>query len=106
MQGSRESTKLSEYRIVLRICVGTEALAWDAEVVDQIPGQRIVWRSMHGPFHPNSGHVTFEPVGENQTRVTVALEFGPQVSSARREPARACVGWALAKFAKWVDRHP
>ena len=49
---------------------------WTAEIVEQVPDQRIAWRSTSGA--PNAGIVTFEPIGENKTRVTLRLEAEPE----------------------------
>jgi uncharacterized membrane protein len=49
---------------------------WDAEIVDQQPDQRIAWRSVDGAG--NGGVVTFQPSGENATRINLQMEFEPQ----------------------------
>ena len=48
---------------------------WDAEIVEQVPDQRIAWRSTGGV--PNAGTITFQPK-ENQTMMTLRLEYEPQ----------------------------
>jgi uncharacterized membrane protein len=50
---------------------------WDAENVNWIQGRQIGWRSTEGL--QNSGRVTFEPIGENQTRVDVYIQYDPPV---------------------------
>lgn len=49
---------------------------WEAEIVDQIPDQRITWKSITGK--PNAGMVSFEPLGEHRTRVSLAMAYEPQ----------------------------
>ncbi len=51
---------------------------WDTEIVEQIPDQRIAWRTMAGP--ENQGVVTFEPVGGDRTRVSVDVEYQPETA--------------------------
>jgi uncharacterized membrane protein len=51
---------------------------WDTEIVEQIPDQRIAWRSMAGP--ENQGVVTFEPVGGDRTRVSIDIEYQPETA--------------------------
>jgi uncharacterized membrane protein len=51
---------------------------WDTEIVEQIPDQRIAWRSMAGP--ENQGVVTFEPAGGDRTRVSVDIEYQPETA--------------------------
>lgn len=47
----------------------------DIEITEQIPDQRIAWRSTSGSR--NDGAVTFEKVRENVTRVTLDLDYDP-----------------------------
>ena len=48
---------------------------WDAEITEQVPDQRIAWRSLVG--ERNAGVVTFHPIGQDKTRVTLAIDFEP-----------------------------
>jgi uncharacterized membrane protein len=49
---------------------------WDVEITEQIPDQRIAWRSIGGPM--NMGVVTFDKIAEGRTRVTLRMVYGPQ----------------------------
>ena len=56
---------------------GTTA-QWDAEIVDEIPGRMIAWRSLPGSEVDNSGTVRFErATGGRGTVVTVELHYSP-----------------------------
>jgi uncharacterized membrane protein len=57
---------------------------WDSEITEQVPDQKIAWRSISGDA-PNAGEVRFEPVGPDRTRVKLTLEYEPQ----GRRPAQA-----------------
>ena len=49
---------------------------WDAEIVDDVPGQRISWRSVEGSAIYNSGSVEFdEAPGGRGTMVRVQMDF-------------------------------
>jgi len=48
---------------------------WDAINEDWIPDQQIGWRSTNGL--ENFGKVTFAPVSNNRTRVTVTINYNP-----------------------------
>ncbi|MCW2541622.1 MAG: cyclase [Frankiales bacterium] len=49
---------------------------WDAETTDDVPGQRIAWRSLDGADIPNSGQVRFVPApGGRGTEVHVTLTY-------------------------------
>ncbi|ACU73705.1 cyclase/dehydrase [Catenulispora acidiphila DSM 44928] len=50
---------------------------FDAEIVEQLPDERIAWRSVDGDVR-HSGIVTFRPLGDHTTRVTVDLEWEPE----------------------------
>jgi hypothetical protein len=50
---------------------------WEATITDQIPDERIVWKSEGAKGHPN-GAVTFHELGPNFTRILIVLEYYPQ----------------------------
>jgi uncharacterized membrane protein len=50
--------------------------SWEAEILEQKPCERIVWRSTSGP--QQVGVVTFHRIADNLTRVQVNLDFQPQ----------------------------
>ncbi|WP_262702197.1 MULTISPECIES: SRPBCC family protein [Streptomyces] len=49
---------------------------FDTEIVDQLPDERIAWRTTSGDVQ-QQGLVTFEPPDERHTRVNLALVFEP-----------------------------
>lgn len=52
------------------------SVEWDAEVTEDVPGQRICWRSLDGADVDNSGVVRFVPApGGRGTEVHVELEY-------------------------------
>jgi uncharacterized membrane protein len=52
--------------------IGGKREEWDAEITHQEPDRKVAWRAVDGHF--NSGTVTFEPLGDNQTRINVVME--------------------------------
>jgi uncharacterized membrane protein len=50
---------------------------WEATIIDQVPDERIVWRSK-GDKGRVDGAVTFHELAPNLTRVLVVLEYHPQ----------------------------
>jgi uncharacterized membrane protein len=50
---------------------------WEATIIDQVPDERIVWRSKGDKGHVD-GAVTFHEIAPNLTRVLVVLEYHPQ----------------------------
>ena len=51
--------------------------SWEATIIEQIPDERIVWRSKGEKGHVD-GAVTFHEIGHNLTRILVVLEYYPQ----------------------------
>src|SRR5215203_4922171 len=50
---------------------------WEATVLEQVPDERIVWRSKGEKGHVD-GAVTFHELDKNLTRILVVLEYYPQ----------------------------
>ena len=50
---------------------------WEATVVDQVPDDRIVWRSKGEKGHVD-GAVTFHELAPNLTRILLVMEYHPQ----------------------------
>ena len=59
---------------ILRWVVGAgdKQYAWTAEITEQRPDERVAWRAIEGRW--NAGVVTFHPLAEDETRVTVEME--------------------------------
>jgi uncharacterized membrane protein len=74
MDGVQEVSRIDSSHLHWKVEIGGHVAEWDAEITDQTPDQRIAWRSTGGT--PNNGAVTFESVGVDSSRVTVALEHG------------------------------
>ena len=69
---------------------GGTTVEWDAEIVEEQPNRRIVWRSLDGATVASQGSVEFEPApGGRGTIVRIDLAYDP--------PAGA-VGAAVAKL--------
>ena len=50
---------------------------WEAHILEQVPDEKIVWRSKGEKGHVD-GAVTFHEIGPNLTRILVVLEYYPQ----------------------------
>ena len=52
-------------------------VSWEAEIIDDTPGERIAWRSVSGAV-PNAGSVSFTPApGGRGTELHVEMEWAP-----------------------------
>ena len=76
MEGVTEVRQLDDKRLHWKANIAGVAKEWDAEIFEQIPDQRIAWRSMGGAT--NSGMVNFAPLGSNKTRVSLKLNYAPE----------------------------
>ena len=50
---------------------------WDADIIEQIPDERIVWQSKGAKGHVD-GAVTFHELSPEMTRILLVLEYHPQ----------------------------
>jgi len=75
MQGVEEVRQLSDTRLFWKAEIWGKAAEWEAEIFEQVPDQRIAWRSVTG--HPNAGAVSFQSLGEGRTRVTLTMSYEP-----------------------------
>jgi hypothetical protein len=66
-----------EQKLAFKAQVFWSHRSWEATIVDQVPDERIVWRSKGDKGHVD-GAVTFHEIGPNLTRVLVVLEYYPQ----------------------------
>jgi uncharacterized membrane protein len=56
---------------------GAPAVEWDAETVEDVPNQRISWRSLPDGDIETFGTVRFEPTAGRGTRVHLTLQYRP-----------------------------
>ena len=76
MEGVEEVRQLDDTHLHWRTNIGGHKAEYDAVVTEQNPDERVAWKSTSGK--PNAGVVTFHRLGEDQTRVTVQIEYEPE----------------------------
>ncbi len=76
MQGVEEVRQLDDKRLHWRANIAGKEETWEAEIIEQVPDQRVAWRSTSGT--PNAGFVSFQPIDVNKTRVTLRLDYEPE----------------------------
>lgn len=69
-------------------------LEWDAEIINDLPGELLAWRSLEGADIDHAGSVHFEPDPHVGARVRVVMEYRP--------PA----GTVGAEIARWIGQEP
>jgi uncharacterized membrane protein len=76
MEGVLEVTQLDDKRLRWRASIGGKEKVWEAEITEQIPDDRIAWRSRGGAH--NAGVVTFHRLADDKTRIMLQLEYDPE----------------------------
>lgn len=76
MEGITEVRQLDDTHLHWCADVGGRRKEWDAEITEQLPDQRIAWRSTSGA--PNGGAITFNKLSNDSTRVTVVMTYEPE----------------------------
>jgi uncharacterized membrane protein len=62
---------------------------WDAEILQDVPGESIAWRSTDGADVPNAGTVRFLPApGARGTEVHVELQYDPPAGAVGKVVAK------------------
>lgn len=75
MGGVERIDQLDERRTHWVMKIAGVSREFDAEVLVQRPDQGVSWRSTDGPTH--AGRVTFVPLGDTRTEVTLAMDWQP-----------------------------
>lgn len=73
MEGVQEIRQIDDTHLHWRTEIAGKQKEWDAEITEQVPDQRIAWRSTGGTRH--NGVVTFEPTQQKHTQVTLAMDY-------------------------------
>ena len=77
MEGVRSVTQLDDRHLRWQAEVGGREKTWEAEIQEQVPDTRIVWRSLDGD--QNAGLVTFEATSDGAaTRVHLEMSYDPE----------------------------
>jgi len=76
MEGVKQVSQLDDTHMHWRAEVGGKEKEWDCEITEQIPDERIAWRSTSGT--PNEGIVTFIPIGVDKTMVNLKMSYQPE----------------------------
>lgn len=76
MDGVEKVQQLDDTHLHWKASIGGKDVEWDAVVTEQIPDERVAWKSISGL--PNAGVVTFHRLGPDETRVTLQMDWQPQ----------------------------
>ena len=106
MEGVKSIEQLDDKYLLWRAQIGPKEEEWRAEIMEQIPDQRIAWRSTSGAR--NGGVVTFHRLDEDTTRVMLQLEYDPEgvvenVGDAMGVVSRRVEG-DLKRFKEFIEK--
>ena len=76
MEGVEQVKQLTDTKVHWVAEIAGQRREWDAEITEQVPDQRIAWRSTEGAT--NAGVVTFHRLGEGKSKIMLQLEFEPE----------------------------
>ncbi|MFJ8041682.1 SRPBCC family protein [Kitasatospora sp. NPDC096147] len=77
MEGVDEVRQTDDRRTHWRTSMAGVEREFDAEIVDQLPDERVSWRTTGGEVQ-QIGTVTFQRLDETHTRVNLAMDFQPE----------------------------
>lgn len=75
MEGVRQVEQLDDKHLHWKANIGGKDEEWNAEITEQIPDQRIAWKSQGGAA--NAGSVTFQPISDAKSKIMLHLEYEP-----------------------------
>ncbi len=76
MASVKEIRQIDDRHLHWKANVAGEDKEWDAEITEQIPDERIAWRSTSGVR--NGGVVTFHKISDNVTRLVLQMDYEPE----------------------------
>ena len=76
MEGVKSVKQLDDRTLLWTAKVAGKEKEWEAVITDQTPERRIAWKSTDGA--ENAGAVLFNPVGPDETEVTLRIDAEPE----------------------------
>ena len=76
MGGIDSITQVDDTHTHWKVSIAGIKREFDAEITEQLPDERVAWNSIGGEDH--AGVVTFHRIADDQTRVSVQLEWKPE----------------------------
>jgi uncharacterized membrane protein len=73
MEGIQSVQQLDDTHVQWVAEIRGESREWTTEITEQRPDEKVAWRTIEGEVK-NDGVVSFEPMGDAQTRVKVQMD--------------------------------
>lgn len=75
MNTVRSVQQVCDRRVHWKVGIAGVTRSWLAEIIEQVPDSRIVWRSVEG--WANSGSATFSPIDDARTCIALRMHYQP-----------------------------
>jgi uncharacterized membrane protein len=75
MEGVEDVRQVNNTLLHWKAKIGGAEREWDAKIVHQEPDRRVSWMAIDGAT--NAGEVTFRPIDEQATEVSLELDYEP-----------------------------
>jgi uncharacterized membrane protein len=76
MEGVEEVRQIGDRDLQWRVNIGGKRKEFETELTEQLPDQRIAWRTRGGT--ENAGVVTFHRPSDETTRIMLQMEYEPE----------------------------
>jgi uncharacterized membrane protein len=105
MEGVKEVKQLDDTHLRWVAEIGGKQKEWNAEITEQLPDERIVWRSTSGAR--NDGMVMFRAIDANRTKITLRVDYEPEDAVEKAGSAVGVVGGRidgdLKRFKEFIE---
>jgi len=104
MEGVKEVRQLDDKNLHFRADIDGVEKEWDIELTEQIPDERVAWRSTSGA--PMNGLVIFNKTGNGKTRVMMEIYYADEYaerSGNREAAASARIEHDLERFKDFIE---
>lgn len=105
MQGVEKVVQTDDTHLHWQATIAGASREWDAEIVEQVPDQRVAWRSVGG--EANGGIVTFRPLAADRTEVHARIEYEPEGLAEKAADAAGVVqrrtAGDLERFKEFIE---
>jgi uncharacterized membrane protein len=106
MDGVKSVKQLDDTHVHWHAEIWGKDKEWDAEITEQVPDERISWKSVSGDA-PNAGTVRFERLSGDRTRVRLVMAYEPQGAVESTGDAlgilSASVQSSVKNFKKYIE---
>ena len=106
MRGVKSVVQLDDRHLAWRANILGQEVGWDAEITEQVPDQRISWRSTSG--QPNKGTVHITSLNAGTTNMTLTIEYEPLGLMEKVADALGALSFRIAgdlrRFRKFIEK--